>query len=386
MPQRYARSPLVGLALLSFAIVPAAALEPNAVADALGAALTKGSQAQASYEAATLADGNVVITGLTLSGTASAQAVRFNEALVESPTEDDAALFRSPRITLTDGMALGDRSGSVGAIIATDVTVLDPETVEGEGFAEAILYRSAEIRDVKVTRNSVPRDMAVERISVAFAEAGGDGPRDVSGTVEGLSVSGDVFEHRRFSILARARLRLEELNYEALVFDADWAGTWDKAAGTMAIRESTFTFRDNAKVSATGTVGNLPDPRVLNDADVVSQVAKLQFHDLVARYEEVAFAGRVFDLMANEQELTRAEYVDQLSLALPFLLASLTHPDFREELIEGLRTFFREPRSLTLTIDPEKPISGTEIIRIGRSELGALPDRLKAKVHANGEE
>jgi hypothetical protein len=386
MSLRTACALLAGLPLLTLTAPPAAGLEANAIADAIGAALTKGSRAQATYDSAALDGENVVIKGLSFTGTTSAESVRFEETLVESPRENGTGLFHSPRVALTKGTAVGEPGGTIGSVTATDVTVFDPATVEGDGFAESILYRTAEIRDVHVLRESEPTELSVERIAVEFGAADGDAPRDVSGAVEGLAVSPDLFAHRRFAILARGKLRLEKLGYERLVFDAEWNGSWDLAAGTMAIRDSAFTFRDNAKVTVTGTVGSLPDPRVLNDADVISQVAKLEFHDLVARYQEEALAGRVFDLMAEEQELSRPEYVEQLSQALPFLLASLTHAAFRETLIAALRTFIQDPRSFTIAIDPEEPISGNEIVGIAKSEPGTLPDRLKASVSANAEE
>ncbi|MGH6923163.1 MAG: hypothetical protein ACRED5_05275 [Propylenella sp.] len=386
MSLRSARALLAGLPVLLFTALPAAGLEANAIADAIGAALTKGSRAQATYDAAAFDGENVVIKGFTFTGSTSADSVRFEETVVESPTEDGTGLFHSPRVTLTKGTAAGEPGGTVGSVTATDVTVLDPATVEGEGFAESVLYRTAEIHDVHALRESEPTDLAVERIAVEFGPTDGDAPRDVSGTIEGLTVSPDLFAHRRFAILARGRLRLEKLGFEKLVFDAEWTGSWDKTAGTMAISDSTFTFRDNAEVTVTGTVGSLPDPRVLNDADVVAQIAKLEFHDLVARYQEGALAGRVFDLMAEEQELSRPEYVEQLSQALPFLLANLTHAAFREKLIAALRAFIQDPLSFTIAIEPEEPISGNEIVSIAKSAPGTLPDRLKASVSANGEE
>lgn len=386
MSWRSACAPVAGLVLLVLSTLPAAGIEPEAVADAIGAALTKGGNGQATYESATRDGDNVIIKGFTLSGSSSQQSLRFEDAIVESPTEDGAGLFHSPRVTFRDGMADGEPSGSIASAEATDVTVLDPGKVEGDGFAEAILYRSAEIKKVRIMRDSEPRELNVERIAVQFSDTAIDAPRDVSATVEGLSVSPDVFKHRRFAILARARLRLEDLGYDALVFDMDLDGTWDRAAGTLTIGDSNLVFRDNAKVSVSGMVGNLPDPRVLNDADVVAQVAKLVFHRLIARYEEMSFAGRVFDLMASEQEVSRGEYTEQLSQALPFLLAPLTHPVFREELITALRAFFQNPHSLTVTIDPESPISGSEIISTARKALGTLPERLNASVSANAQE
>lgn len=374
-----------GLLLFAFSALPAAAIEAATVADALGAALTKGSHAAASYDSAAFDGDNVVIQGLTFSSTSTAQSVRFEETVVESPADGATGIFHSPRVTLSDGVATGNESGSVASVTATDVTVLDP-AVAGDGFLETIRYRTADVSGVEVLRNKVPRDVTVDSMRVEFGDAADDGMRTVSAAMQGLSVSSDIFTHRRFAILARARLRLEELGTDALVFDATLNGAWNEETGTLAIADSSLDFRDNARFSASGTVSELPDPRALNDADAVARVSTLKIHDLVTRYEEKAFAGRVFDLLAKEQELSRDEYVEQLSQALPFLLANLTDAAFRKPLIDALRTFVTTPRSLTVSIAPEPPMSGSEIISMVRSDLGELPNRLKATIKANAEE
>jgi hypothetical protein len=375
MPLRSVGALLAGSAFLCASALPAGAIEPETVADAIGAALIKGGKAQFGYDAAILDGGNVVIKGFTLSRASSEESIRFEEAIVESPTEDEVGLFRSPRVTFVNGTAVGEPSGSIASATAIDVTVLDPAEVEGEGFAEGVLYGTAEVTDVHLSRDSTPREVAIQRMSVELGNEIDNGRREISGTVEGLAISPEMF--------ARGRFAPEKLGYDTLVFDIAWDGSLDRATGTVAIRESTVSLRDAGTLSITGTVGDLPDPRVLNDPDVVTRVLQVQLHDLVVRYEDSSFLGRLLDFLAGEQELSRTEYVEQLSAALPFLLAVLTHPDFRQQLIDALNAFLQDPQSLTLKIEPDPPISAKEVRSMARSSLGEVPDRLKASVSAN---
>lgn len=378
MPQRDASAMLAGWVLVCFSTLPASAIDAETVADAIGAALIKGGKAQFSYDAARMDGENVVIEGLALSRTSSEESLRFATTVVESPAEDDIGLFHSPRITFGVGAAVGEPSGSIASAVATDVVVLDPAEVESEGFAESVLYRTAEVTDVHFTRDSAPRDVSLQHAALSFGDRLEDGRQDISGTIEGLAISPDFF--------ARGRFKAEELGYDTLVFDIAFEGSLNRADGTVAIRSSSVTLRDGGVLSISGTVGDLPDPRVLNDSNVLGRATQVVLHDLVVSYRDSAFLGRLLDFLADEQELTRAEYVEQLSAALPFLLAPLTDPEFRQELIDALDAFLRDPKSLTFKLAPETPISAKEVRGMARSSLGEVPGRLRAAVSANSQE
>jgi hypothetical protein len=368
-------APLLGSALLFLTTLPASAVEPQAVADAIGAALTKNGKSEASYESAVLEGGDVVIKGFTLTSGSGSHTVRFEEAIVESPTEDGPGVFQSPRMTFTGGTTSGEPNGSIGSAMATDVTVLDPADVETEGFAQAILYRTAEIDDVRMAPDSAPDAVTVERITLQ-SDGAVEGPlQEMAGTIEGVSVAP--------GFLPRGRFNPQKLGYDALVFDIAWDGVLDLDQNAMTVRNSTLSFRNGGSIQITGTVSNLPDPRVLNDADVVAKVSGVELRDLTIRYEDNSLFGRLLDLLAGEQGLSREAYVQQISAALPFLLAALTHPQFRSELIQVLGVFLQNPRSLTLTIEPEPPITAGEIRSMAKSAPGDLPERLRASVTAN---
>ena len=294
---------------------------------------------------------------------------------MESPTETDGGVFHSPRVTFSNGAADGEPSGTIASATATDVTVLDPAKIKSDAFAASVLYSTAEVEDVHITRDTEPRELSVRHATVQLGAPTGNGVQDITGTVEGLAVSPSLF--------ARGRFKPEKLGYDKLVFDISGEGSLDRASGIMTIRDFTVSLRNGGTLSISGTVGDLPDPRVLNDSDVASKVSQVQLHDLIIRYEDNSFLGRLLDLLAGEQQLSRSEYVQQLSAALPFLLAVLTHPEFRQELIDALTKFLQDPKSFTVKIEPDPPISAHDVRSLARTALGTIPDRLKASVSAD---
>ena len=92
----------------------------------------------------------------------------------------------------------------------------------------------------------------------------------------------------------------------------------------MTIRDFTVQVHDGGELTIKGVVGNLPDPRALDDAGAASKASKAEVHQLTVRYLDNSLAGRILDALAKRQGLTREEYTQQLSAALPFLLLTLT--------------------------------------------------------------
>jgi hypothetical protein len=98
MSPRYLAAFMSATALVAFSF-PAAAIEPQAAAQALATALTGGSNAKVTFDGATQAGANIVIQGLSVADTQGDGTVRFNETVIESPTDGGAGVFDSPRIS-----------------------------------------------------------------------------------------------------------------------------------------------------------------------------------------------------------------------------------------------------------------------------------------------
>jgi len=388
---------LSGAALLATTL-PAAAIEPQAAADALLAAMTRGNSTKAEYEAATLEGSDVVIRGLQLTRggkaaapepqageTAAAPAeptvpaggnrLTFAEARIEALADSETGVFASPRITFANGAFEGEATGTIANAVLTEVTVLDPKAVTGTGPGEAILFRTAEATDLRVTPENNQGQLTVGRIFMEAGDVVDNVPQSSKGTVEDISIPAESF--------AQAQFKPQTLGYEQLVLDVTWDGTRDRAANKMTVRDFTVSIQDGGDLSITGILGKLPEPRALNDADASNKASAVEVHTMTVRYDDKSLAGRILDYMAKQQGVARADYANQIAAALPFLLSSLNNPEFQNEVAAAVGAFLKDPRSLTIKFEPPAPVSGSEIVSIAGSAPQTLPDRLNASVRAN---
>jgi hypothetical protein len=373
MPLKSLAALLAGAAL--FLASPAAAMEPEAAADALAAALAKGSDSKAAYESAEADGANILIKGLTLSRGEEEPTITFAETRIEAPVEGGNGVFESPRVTFADGKVSGTATGTLGAATLTGVTVLDPATIKGDGLGDSVLFQTAEATDLTASRGDQPGEVTVARI---FAESGNvvdNIAQDSRGVVEGAVLSPDFF--------SASAVKPETLGYDNIAFDMRWDGSRDVEAGTMTLRDLSVTMQDGGEISVAAMVGNLPDPRILNDPDATAAASKTKIHNLSIRYEDNSLAGRVLDYLAGQQGISREEYAQQMSAALPFLLAMINNPALQGEIATAIGAFLNDPKSLAISIAPAQPLSGEEIIDLVGSNPQTLPDRLNASITAN---
>src|SRR5690606_1170358 len=123
-------------------------------------------------------------------------------------------------------------------------------------------------------------------------------------------------------------------------------------------------LQNGGELSISGVVGKLPPPNAMNDDDASLKAAAMEVHRLTIRYDDASLAGKVLDLLAQQQGIPRAEYAEQIAGALPFLLASLNNPAFQEQVATAVGTFLQDPQSVTVEVAPDSPISGAEIMGI----------------------
>ena len=379
MPARLAAALLSGAAFVATAM-PAFAIEPEAAADALAAALTGEANAEADYDEASQDGSDVVITGLTVShaGDDGEESVSFAETVIESPTEGDTGVFESPSISFSEGAIAGESTGTIANATLTDVTVLDPDEAAGDGPGQAIIFGTAEATDLKVTLKDQAGEVSVGRIYMETGDVVDNVPQSSRGSVEDITVPAEAFADSQFTP--------QTIGYDNLVLGLTWDGSRDAEAKTLDLRDVTLSIRDGGQLKISGKFGNLPEPTALNDADASAKAAAAEIHALTIRYTDESLAGRILDVMAQQQGISREEYAAQIAGALPFLLAALNNPEFQNEVAGAVGAFLQDPQSITIRVEPEAPVTGGEIMGLVGTAPQTLPDKLNVSVTANSAE
>jgi hypothetical protein len=248
--------------------------------------------------------------------------------------------------------------------------------VEGSDPAAAIPFLTAEGTDLAFTPPEQQGQLTIARVFVEQGNLVDNIAQESRGSVESLTIPAAY-------AAAGGGPTPADIGYENIVVDVTWDGSRDVEAGTMTVDDFTVSIQDGGDLSITGVMGKLPDPRVINDADAAAEASKMELHNLYVRYDDNSLASRILDQLAQQQGLSRTDYATQMAAALPFLLAALNNPQFQEQVATALGAFLQDPQSLSISVEPETPVTGEEIMNIVGTAPQTLPDRLNATVTAN---
>jgi hypothetical protein len=377
MSSRLSAALLSGAAILSLTL-PASAIEPEAAAQALATAIAGDTKAKVTYESASADGGDVVIAGLTVTNPGDKGTLRFAETVIEAPADGGGGIFTTPSITFTDGAMTGEGGGSIASAKMTDVTVVDPATIPGEAPFQGTVFSTAEATDLKISAKDKPGEVTIASISMENSDIVDNVPRASKGEVADITIPPEAF--------ADSQVGPQTIGYEKLVLDVSWDGSHDPAKKTVDIRDFTLGIQDGGDLTITGIMGNLPSPTEMNDPDAGEKAAKIELHTVTIRYDDNSLAGRVLDVLAQQQGISREEYANQIAGALPFLLAALNNQAFQDQVAGALGTFLKDPQSITVKLQPDAPVSGEEIMGLAGTSPQSIPDRLKATITANTDE
>jgi len=373
-----ARAALAATLIAVAALSPRASLaaDPQAVADALVAAVEAGTDSTVTFGEASAEGDDVVITDLAVSGPDGEGRRVFSRTVITAPEERSEGGFESEQMEMTEGTLSGEGSGSIESATAYAVTVLSTEEIAAQKLTQGILYETVEINDVAFKLEDQPGEVAIAYVEINAEDVVDNVPQASSGMAEGITVPASVF--------GEGPMTPQALGYEALELEVTWEGARDPATNELTIDEVTLTLVDGGSLTLSGQIGNVPFASMDDPAASATAARDITLHNVRLHYEDESLTPRLLDAFAASQGVTGEQYAQQLAGALPFLLAAINNPAFQQEVASAVGAFLQDPQSLTIEVAPGEPITGAEIMQIVGSAPQTLPDRLNARVIANG--
>jgi hypothetical protein len=174
------------------------------------------------------------------------------------------------------------------------------------------------------------------------------------------------------------------LDYKEFLAEVTFDGEYDTTADTVAVRALTIDAANVGKITLTGkasafSVKGLTTPEKSKEARANARLDKL-----TVRLDNAGFVERLLDMQAEMLGGTRDDVRSQMvDFMLPFALSFVDNVAFREQFLAATATFLKDPRSLTITFSPEKPVPLGQVMRTAARSPAALPDLLTPTVEAN---
>jgi hypothetical protein len=244
----------------------------------------------------------------------------------------------------------------------------------GDKVPMPIVYKSVvgenvvvNVKDPKVTIN-------VAQMKVELDDFSGDLPGSGNMSITGIDVPLSAFPPGPTSP--------EALGYEGnLVFNVNANGHARYDTSGFALDEMTISAADMGTLSIGFDMDNYPN--ILNTENPnPMEMMNVVLKSISLKYVDDSLAVRMLDMQAKQQGMEREQYVQQISMALPFMLSAINNQDFQNQVATAAGSFLSNPGTIELNVKPAKPMSAAEIMGIAQSAPHTLPDELNVTVEA----
>ncbi len=355
---------------------PSWAIDADAIARALGASLAQGREDAVSFADAFERGGQVVIRDFAIDLPEGAGTAKFAETVLDAPVENGDGSIQAVSLTMTDGTIDGDDvNGTVDSAVMTDVTILSAETIRASELDQGILYRTATITGFRFVPKDDFGEITIEKMEMETDNIVNNQAQDSRGTVTGIRIPAKSAPPGPMSP--------QSLGYEEIILDVNWDGGRDPQTQVMTIDTFAVTMRDGGSISISGAFGNIPATRPSDPQSSMMILTQMSVQALTIRYSDDSLAGKILDAAAKQQGTTRQQYAQQLAAALPFFLAMIQNPEFQNKVAAAVGEFLADPKSLTISVQPDRPITGAELFGLFQTAPQTLPDVLGVLIEAN---
>ena len=202
----------------------------------------------------------------------------------------------------------------------------------------------------------------------------------------------------------KSKEAIEKLALQHVQGDITMKGAWELAPGTIDISEFAFDFTNIGKLNLGFKISGytMAFMKSMQDAMKESEAGankeqsqqalglamlglmqQLSFEGAKVRFEDASITKRALDYAGSQQNMSGKQMADSLKAMTPIMLAQLNIPELQNAVSAAVNTFLDDPKSLTVSAAPEKPVPFPTIVGAAMGAPNTLPQVLGVKVSAN---
>ncbi|MEX6505233.1 hypothetical protein [Jiella sp. M17.18] len=195
--------------------------------------------------------------------------------------------------------------------------------------------------------------------------------------------------------------RMHDLGYDTVSGTIGGSASWDPQKGLLGLDPFEIDIENAGDLSFSYAMSGYTPAFIKSMQDMQKQMAaspegkqaagmammglmsqlSLNSADLV--YSDDSLADKLLTYYAQQNGMTKEQLIQQLTGMLPPLLSYLQNPDFQQEVTNAVTTFLKDPQSLSISIEPDKPVPAMQIMGAAMGAPQTLPKVLSMTVSAN---
>ncbi|MGV8939331.1 MAG: hypothetical protein ACOH2J_19605 [Allorhizobium sp.] len=388
------------LLLASAALVtlsgPAWALDGQDLIAKINAAYMAGSGAIAAKTVQVNGD-NVTLQGVTLTMTGTdAKSVDLGDINLEDVSEEDGGAYLVKRIAFPDVNFKQDKATiSVKDLYLGGVHI--PGDTTKNNLSAVMLYDEA---------HSGPVAVQIDGKEV-FSMAGFKATTGISDDGATLSFDGNARGIQADLAMVddpKGKEAVDALGLQKINGDISLTGSWETTSGTIDIEEYVFDFANIGRLSLSASLsgytmdlvkqlqqtarsmqGNPNNQQAQQAAGIamLGLAQQMSFISAEIAFEDDGITKRGLSYGGKQQGMSGEQMAGMIKGMAPLLLAQYKLGDLQNQISAAINTYMDDPKSLTISAEPENPVPFPMIMGASMGAPETVPGLLGVTVSAN---
>ncbi len=286
------------------------------------------------------------------------------------------------------------------SVSATDLKLSGveiPADASKGDLSSLLYYKSAHAGAVSVTKDDT------EVFSIEGADANMKRRDDKSGLDFDAKINGIKADLSKVDD-AKTKEAIDALKLQQIDGTVSMKGSWEIGPGTIDISEYSLDFRDIGKLNlafsisgytpafaksmqdALKTVRSNPNQQEAQQSAGLAMLGLLQqltFNSAQIRFDDASITARALDFAGKQQGVTGKQLADTLKAMTPIMMAQLNVPELQNAVSAAVSAYLDNPKSLTVTAAPGKPVPVPMIIGAAMGAPTTIPQVIGLKVSSN---
>ncbi|MDX3928734.1 MAG: hypothetical protein QHC90_23380 [Shinella sp.] len=203
---------------------------------------------------------------------------------------------------------------------------------------------------------------------------------------------------------AKTKDAIEKLGLQSLDGEVTMKGSWELASGTLAVDEYAFDFTDVGRLDLSLNLSgytlqfltalqdtmkamesnpNKEDAQAAFGMSMMGLMQQLTFNNASISFADASLTKKLLDYAGSQQGVSGEQMAQSLKGLVPIMIAQLNLPELQNQISEAVNTYLDDPKTLTITAKPEKPVPFPMIMGAAMGAPNTIPQVLGVKVTAN---
>jgi hypothetical protein len=388
------RTLLAGAALVTLAS-PAFALDGADLMAKLNATYAT-SGVTIGYSNAAVDGSTVTLEGTELKATGAESPIKLGTVTMEGVEETRGGGYTIETISFQD-IDVTEKEATVSAkdIALNGVSI--PGTVEPGTLDSLMMYESATAGPVSVTAKG-KEVFSMSGMEANLTRMDADAGLEFDATLSDLKADLTTVED------PKAKDALAKLGIQTLEGKVNMSGSWELASGKLAVDEYAFDFNDIGRldialefsgytleflkgiqdaVKAAEANPNKEEANAAMGMSMMGLVQQLTFNSASISFTDASITKKLLDYAGGEQGVTGDQLAQSLKGLVPIMIAQLNMPDLQNQISAAVNTYLDDPKSLTISAEPENPVPFPMIMGAAMGAPQTIPQVLGVTVTAN---